>query len=619
MVEVAKEVAKPDYLSLVNKSGSGFNVSELVDAIVGSEIEPKRNLQKTKQEKTENAISGIGFLTSQASSTQSSFTALKSDTFFEISSSNTAGITLTATDETKLQAGNRNISSVTTAKKMAFEFGGFSNLTDKFAANLTIDLGAWTKTAASSSNATNSFASQKTYIVTSQISDGDDVTAITNKTSYNAGNPIAVGATFTVTNGQSDTISSASIKEIDTYAFQDADVANSDTLNFSDKSVSEVAALLNAISGISATTVDTTGEGTNFSIIVTSDKTGADNGFRITGNNNRFVTPTLPDASATVNKFSQLASDATFTLDGVQVTRESNSITDLIAGATIELKSDFATSASIGVNRSETNVRSTVNSVINSLNEFKAEMDRLTFIDLEGNANGPLALDPAVNSIKSSFKKLAVEPLNGYGENSIYFSQLGIKTDSNGNYFLDDTIFKKTFSTNPEYFQALKDENLAASTSSATVTKSPFTQIAVGSYTVSKDGDQWKFGDTNLTRFDYKGGSMFTSTTYPGLVIKTAAANPASFTIYSGQSFSKRVADLMTKVVEVGSPLRNSEETYKTRSTDIEERLKKLEEREKLINSKYTEQFGKMEQSMTQFNSTKTLLENFIEAWKKQK
>jgi hypothetical protein len=48
MVEVAKEVAKPDYLSLVNKSGSGFNVSELVDAIVGSEIEPKRNLQKNK-------------------------------------------------------------------------------------------------------------------------------------------------------------------------------------------------------------------------------------------------------------------------------------------------------------------------------------------------------------------------------------------------------------------------------------------------------------------------------------------------------------------------------------------------------------------------------------------
>ncbi len=619
MVEVAKEVTKPDYLSLVNKSGSGFNVGELVDAIVGSEIEPKRNLQKTKQEKTENAISGIGFLKSQASNTQTSFTSVKSDTFFEISSSNSSGVTLKAEDETKLQAGIRSISNVTTAKKMAFEFGGFSNLTDKFTANLTIDLGKWTKTAASSLVNTNSFASQKTYIVTSEISNGADVTAIKSKTSYTGDGPIAANTTFTVNDGESGTISSALIKEIDVYSFQDADAANAETQNFSNKSVSEVAALLNSVTGISATTVDTTGEGTNFSIIVTSDKTGADNGFKITSNLARFATPALPDASATINKFSQLASDATFTLDGVQVTRESNSITDLLDGASIELKSDFITSASIGISRSETNVRSTVDSVINSLNEFKAEIDRLTFIDLEGDENGPLALDPAVSSIRSSFKKLAVQPLNGYGEKSIYLSQLGIKTDNNGDYFLDETLFKKTFSANPEYFQALKDENLATNTSSATVTKSPFTQIAVGTYTVSKDGDQWKFGDTNLTRFDYKGGSMFTSTTYPGLVIKTAAAEPASFKIYSGQSFSKRVADLMEKVVEVGSPLRNSEETYKTQSTDIEERLKKLEEREKLINSKYTEQFGKMEQEMTQFNSTKTLLENFIEAWKKQK
>ena len=619
MVEVAKETAKPDYLSLVNKGGSGFNVSELVDAIVGSEIEPKRNLQKTKQEKTENAISGIGFLKSQASTTQTSFTSLKSDTFFEISSSNTSGVTVTATDETKLQANNRTISNVTTAKRMAFEFGGFSNLTDTFTANLTIDLGTWTKTAASSSANTTNFQSDKTYIVTSPISVADDVTAITNKSSYGGGSPIAKDTTFKVSSGQSGTISSVFIKEIDVYAFVDADGANADTVNFTNKSVSEVAALLNAIEGISATTVDTTGEGTNFSIIVTSDDTGADNGFRITGDNARFVTPELPDASATINKFSQLASDATFTLDGVQVTRETNSITDLIDGATIELKSDFTTTASIGVSRSETAVRSTVNEVISNLNIFKAEIDSLTFIDLEGDANGPLALDPAVNSIKSSFKKLAVEPLNGYGEKSIYLSQLGIKTDSNGDYYLDDTVFKKTFSTNPEYFQALKDENLSANTSSATVTKSPFTQIPVGTYTVSKDGAQWKFGDTNLTRFDYKGGSMFTSTTYPGLVIKTAAADPASFKIYSGQSFSKRVSDLMTKAVEVGSPLRNSETTYKTRSEDIEARLKELEEREKLINTKYTEQFGKMEQAMTQFNSTKTLLENFIEAWKKQK
>ena len=43
------EVAKPDYLSLVNKGGSGFNISELVTSIVAAEIEPKKALHESKQ------------------------------------------------------------------------------------------------------------------------------------------------------------------------------------------------------------------------------------------------------------------------------------------------------------------------------------------------------------------------------------------------------------------------------------------------------------------------------------------------------------------------------------------------------------------------------------------
>ena len=93
------EVAKPDYLSLVNQGGSGFNVSELVTAIVASEIEPKRAMQTTKQEKTENAISGIGFLNSQVALTQKNFDTIATDTFFNISSTNTSGVEIRTTDE----------------------------------------------------------------------------------------------------------------------------------------------------------------------------------------------------------------------------------------------------------------------------------------------------------------------------------------------------------------------------------------------------------------------------------------------------------------------------------------------------------------------------------------
>ena len=75
----------------------------------------------------------------------------------------------------------------------------------------------------------------------------------------------------------------------------------------------------------------------------------------------------------------------------------------------------------------------------------------------------------------------------------------------------------------------------------------------------------------------------------------------------------------MNSILDLESPLNSARESYQNLTSDIEERLTALEERENLITTKYTAQFGKMEQSMTQFNSTKSLLDNFIEAWKKQK
>jgi flagellar hook-associated protein 2 len=553
------EVAKPDYLSLVNQGGSGFNVSELVTAIVASEIEPKRAMQATKQEKTENAISGIGFLNSQVALTQKNFDTIAGDSFFNISSTNTAGIEIRTTDESKIEPGNRTIENVTLAKKMVFELAGFANLTDPFTASLTIDFGSWAESGG-------------------------------------------------------------------TYTFTDADATSFSSLSFDGKTVGEVVGLINDMADLEAQIVDITGEGTSYSVIISGDDTGFENGFRIlsdgTGDADadaRWETPAVPASHSATNSFSQLSSNASFELDGVAVTRKKNSITDLIDGASIELKSEFTAAATVGITRSEDSVRKTVEDVIFSLNEFKTEIDRLTFIDIEGDENGPLAMDPSTTTIKNNFKRLAVQPLQGFGDDLIYFSQLGIKTDSNGEYYLDEVTFGKTYSANPEYFGALKDDNLSTDSASVTVTKSQFTRIDEGTYTVKKVGDDWKFGDADLMRVNYNGGSRFTSLSHPGLVIVSAALEPAEFNVYVGKSFSNKIDEMMTSILDLESSLNSANESYKNMSADIEERLTALEKREELITNRYTASFGDMEKSMTQFNSTKSLLENFIEAWKKQK
>jgi flagellar capping protein FliD len=218
--------------------------------------------------------------------------------------------------------------------------------------------------------------------------------------------------------------------------------------------------------------------------------------------------------------------------------------------------------------------------------------------------------------LKSNFKRLAIEPLQGFGSSAIYISQLGIKTNSEGQYYLDEAIFEKTLSANPEYFSALKDDNLSTSTSSASIFTTAVTEVPPGTYTVAYDGSNWKFGDSILTS---DGAGTFTSSTYPGLRIETIDANPAQFDVYIGKSFAQKISDLMSDTLADGSSLKSAETAYQNLTEDINERLEKLDLREELISTRYTEQFGAMESAMTQFNSTKTMLENFIEAWKKQK
>ena len=51
---------------------------------------------------------------------------------------------------------------------------------------------------------------------------------------------------------------------------------------------------------------------------------------------------------------------------------------------------------------------------------------------------------------------------------------------------------------------------------------------------MTKVGDDWTFGDVDLMRVDYNGGSRFTSLS-PGLVIISAAEEPADFDVYVGK------------------------------------------------------------------------------------
>ena len=621
------EVTKPDYLSLVNQGGSGFNISELVTAMVASEIEPKKALHTDKKTKSDNAISGIGLLNSQSYLTQTAFGTRQNDNYFAITSSDASAVEFSSSDEMKLEASQVEISNVQLAKKMVFELPGFTDLEANINQSIAIDFGSWSQTSTAAASSTNSVEAGKTYKVITRnvvgVSDGDPFDEYTrdpndpDATAAFHGTPIEVGDIFRAS--QAFTNADYTFQEVDSYAFTEKSGNSTVNLTLSG-TVENVVTQLNAVSGISAKLVKTTSDGTDtYSIVLTSEETGLNNGFQISSSGvSRWETTGTPSTNTETNRFAQLSRDASLEVNSVSVSRSSNSIDDIIDGITVDLKADTASSVQLNVARSSSNIQTSVEYVIVALNEFKAELERLTHIDIEGGENGPLAMDPTVTRLKSDFKRLVFEPLQGYGNNDIYLSQLGIKTNDSGEYYLDETVFNKTLDETPEYFNALKDNNFSSSSSTVTLAKSQFTSIPPGSYTVANDGTDWKIGSVLLTRTDHNGGSKFTTSTFPGAAIYTAETNPASFEVYVGKSFSEKISEFMDTILDSNSSLSAAETAYTATSSDLSEKLEALEEREALITTRYTTQFGDMEQEMTQFNSTKTLLENFIEAWKKQ-
>jgi flagellar hook-associated protein 2 len=76
-----------DYVSMINKSGSGYNIPEIVDAIVDAAIVPVKEVVTAQKEKVETSISGMGTLKSSMSATQTLVNSISSDSHLTLKNS----------------------------------------------------------------------------------------------------------------------------------------------------------------------------------------------------------------------------------------------------------------------------------------------------------------------------------------------------------------------------------------------------------------------------------------------------------------------------------------------------------------------------------------------------
>ena len=128
-----------DYVSMINKSGSGYNIPEIVDAIVDAAIVPVKELVNAQKEKVETSISGMGTLKSSMSATQTLVNSMSSSSRFTLKQSpNSDFIRSTVVDQALVTEGLHTFENVEIAKPQIWRADGETTISDQ---TITIEFG----------------------------------------------------------------------------------------------------------------------------------------------------------------------------------------------------------------------------------------------------------------------------------------------------------------------------------------------------------------------------------------------------------------------------------------------------------------------------------------------
>jgi len=132
-----------DYLSAINRQGSGLNITELVDGLVEAETAPQVDRIQKDIDNRNAAISGYAMVANELGKLQTFTDSLSGSIAFSVNS-NSSSVEVKVNNQAEAKAFNAQISISSLAQAQTLEFSGFSSKTDAInLGSIAIDFGSW--------------------------------------------------------------------------------------------------------------------------------------------------------------------------------------------------------------------------------------------------------------------------------------------------------------------------------------------------------------------------------------------------------------------------------------------------------------------------------------------
>ena len=225
------------------------------------------------------------------------------------------------------------------------------------------------------------------------------------------------------------------------------------TIDSSNNSLQGIRDAINAAQmGVTATIIND-GSGTPYRLALSSDSLGVSNSMKISVTGDVALSDLLaqdPAGLPAAQHLSQTvtAQNADFEVNGVTVSKTSNTVSDVIPGVTLTLSKVTTTPATLTVARDTATVSSSIASFVKAYNDIAGTLKNLSAYDAAKQKGAILQGDSTVRSLQSQLRSMLNTPVVGTSGTLTTLSDVGVSFQKDGTLAVNQTKLDSVMASN---------------------------------------------------------------------------------------------------------------------------------------------------------------------------
>jgi flagellar hook-associated protein 2 len=230
------------------------------------------------------------------------------------------------------------------------------------------------------------------------------------------------------------------------------------TIDATNNSLSGIRDAINKANvGVSAAIVND-GGASPYRLVLTETTSGKTNSLKISVTGDAALSTLLAHDPASGQAFSETvtAQNVEFKIDGIAVSKNTNTVSDVIAGVTLNLaKTNIGSTTNITVARDTASILSSVNAFVKSYNDISQNLRDAAAYNATTKQAAILNGEATVRTIQTQIRSILTAPVAGGASAFTLLSQVGVSMQKDGLMAVDSTKLQAAMDSNFSDFAGL--------------------------------------------------------------------------------------------------------------------------------------------------------------------